>query len=93
MVGWGTILAVANKGGQNESTKENKKKPKQNFFHGFPYPAYRLANCPHWGLNPDLSAAEALLYPLGYGPSLTYFCTGVVFIFGPTWFSAIIGFS
>ena len=34
-----------------------------------------------------------MLYPLGYGPSLQYLCTGVVLIFGPNWFSSIIGFS
>ena len=40
-----------------------------------------------------LRVAEALLYPLGYGPSLTYLYTGVVLIFGPNWFSSIVGFS
>ena len=41
----------------------------------------------------DLPLAQALLYPLGYEPSLTHLCTGVVLIFGPIWFSCIIGFS
>ena len=41
----------------------------------------------------DLPLAKALLYPLGCEPSLIYVCTGVVLIFGPIWFSSIIGFS
>ena len=77
--------------GQNQSTKKTKKSKK------FPMAplilpiARQTAPAGVWTQN--LSVAEALLYPLGYGPSLTHHRTGVVFIFGPIWFSSIIGFS
>ena len=41
----------------------------------------------------DATIAEALPYPLGYGPSSRSFYTGVALVFGPIWFSSTIGFS
>ena len=84
------LLGGPNKGDKNKALKKQKNKK-------FPMVSLTLPIVRHiaptgvWAQ--DHSVAEALLYPLGYGPSLTHLCTGVVFIFGPIWFSSIIGFS
>ena len=81
--------------GQNQSTKKAKKKKKKS--KKFPMVSVILPivlqTAPTGVQTQDHAVAEALLYPRGYGPSLTHLCTGVVFIFGPIWFSSIIAFS
>ena len=83
------------RGPQQKGTKSNHKKneKRKNSFHCF----HDVAWVPQAALpgvrTHDLSLAEPLLYPLGYGPSLTNLCTGVVLIFGPICFSSIIGLS
>ena len=86
------ILGGLQQRGQNQSTRKREKKIK-NFCSCVSNPASGPADCPHWGLHPFRSAAETLLYPLGYGPSPTDLRTVVILIFGPIWFSSIIGFS
>ena len=79
--------------GQKQSIKKNKQKQKQKISHGVLDPSGGPVVCPHLGLTPGLFSCRGTALPLGYGPTLTYLCTGVVFIFGPIWFSSIIGSS
>ena len=78
--------------GQKQSTKKTKKQ-KRKITHGILHPSCGLVDCPHWGLNPGPFICRGTALQLGYGPTLIYLCTGVGFIFGPIWFSSIIGFS
>ena len=79
------FLGVPNKGDNIKAQNKNKK---NSILSLLTLPrVLQIAPTRDW--THDLSVAEALLYPLGYGPSLTYLCTGVVLIFGPNWFSFI----
>ena len=77
--------------GEKQSTKKTNRKKK--ISHVLLDPACFQADSPHWGLNPGPLSCRGTAFPLGYGSSLKHLCTGVVFIFGPIWFSSIIGFS
>ena len=86
------ILGGAQQRGQNQSTKKTKK-PKF-FFSTLSLNLPRVLQiAPTGDRTHGLAIAETQIYPLGYGPSLRNFCSRVVLIFGPIWFSSIIGFS
>ena len=84
---------IPNKGDKNKALKRQKKQKKQKISHGGLDPSCGPVDCPHWAFNPGPFSCRGSALPLGYGPSLTHLCTGVVFIFGPIWSSSIIAFS
>ena len=77
---------------EDKSKEIRKKSRKKTISHVVLDPACCHADSSHFGLSPGPFSCRGTAFPLGYGSSLTHLCTGVV-IFGPIWFSSIIGFS
>ena len=87
------FLRDTQKRGQEQSIKKTEKNRKKTISHILLDPACCQADSPHWGLDPGPFSCRGTAFPLGYGSSLTHLCAGVVFIFGPIWFSSIIWLS
>ena len=87
------ILGAPQQRGENQSTKKKPEEPKKRFS----AVSFILPRVMHVALTGDSThepiIAETLFYPLGYGPSLRNFCTRLVLVFGPIWFSSTFGFS
>ena len=86
------ILGDPQQRGQSQS-KKRAKKTKTRTVPWCPRSCLQTCSLPPLGFEPRTSNCRGTALPQGYGPDLTYLCTGVVFIFCPIWFSPTIRFS
>ena len=77
--------------GQDQSTQKQQK-AKIKIFHCVSHPTCKHGDCQSQEMNQRPSHHRGTVYPLGYRPPLTDVCTEMVLLFGPIWFSPIIGF-